>query len=235
MTSFDQLHTHIAFRSAFVVAALMLLTGCGMEGGRPQAGFAPPPPPPPMVIAQADSVPSHGAIFQVKAGYAGLHQGNRARSVGDLITVILTETITTSKSTSASTDRDGSFGITPPASGPLNFLNPNALKAAANGTFSGSGDAAQQSRLNGAVAVTIAAVHGNGTATVVGEKQMSLSQGEEWIQFAGTVRLADVSSDNQLASSQVANARIIYSGNGAIQKASRPGWLSRFFNIVSPF
>ena len=232
MMTITGLHSNLAFRIAFAVAAFMLLTACGMEGSRPQAGFAAPPPLPAVV---ADPTPSSGAIFQVNAGYAGLHQGNRARSVGDLVTIVLAETITTSKSTSASTDRDGSFGITPPTSGPLDFLNPNALKAAASGSFNGSGDASQQSRLNGAIAVTIAAVHPNGTATVVGEKQMSLSQGEEWVQFAGTVRLADISSDNQLSSARVANARIIYSGRGAIQKASRPGWLSRFFNIISPF
>jgi flagellar L-ring protein precursor FlgH len=225
-------HSGLCSRAVIAVTALMLLTGCGMEGGRPQAGFAAPPPLP---AVAANPTPSAGAIFQVSAGYAGLHQGNRARNVGDLVTIALTENITTSKSTSASTDRDGSLSITPPTAGILSFLNPNALNASADGTFSGSGDAAQQSTLSGVITVTIAAVHPGGTATVVGEKQMSLSQGDEWVQFAGTVRLADISSDNQLSSAQVANARIIYSGRGAIQKASRPGWLSRFFNIISPF
>lgn len=64
---------------------------------------------------------------------------------------------------------------------------------------------------------------------------MSLSQGKEWVQFAGIVRLADIGSDNRVLSTQVADARIIYSGQGAIQQASKPGWLSRFFNFVSPF
>jgi len=146
----------------------MLLTGCGLEGGRPQAGFTPPPS---MALPAPDTRSSNGAIFQVNSGYAGLHQGNRARAVGDLVTIIL--------------------------------LNPSA-----NGTFTGSGDAQQQSRLNGAIAVTIAAVHPGGTATVVGEKQMSLSQGDEWVQFAGTIRLADISSDNRMSSNQVANARM---------------------------
>ncbi len=64
---------------------------------------------------------------------------------------------------------------------------------------------------------------------------MSLSQGEEWVQFAGIIRLADVDVDNQILSNQIADSRIIYSGSGAIQQASRPGWLSRFFSKVSPF
>ena len=192
----------------------------------------------PLLVAApqpAAQIASAGAIFQAGNGYSALIVGTRARSLGDMVTIILTEATTTTKSTQGRAQREGSFGITPPASGPLDFLNPDALKAAAEGSFTGGGNAAQQSRLNGAVAVTIAAIYPNGTAEVVGEKQMMFSQGDEWVQFAGRIRLVDIDSDNRLASSQVANARIIYSGKGAVQQASRPGWLSRFFNKFSPF
>ncbi|MDP5102927.1 MAG: flagellar basal body L-ring protein FlgH [Erythrobacter sp.] len=185
----------------------------------------------PTAPAQASS----GAIFQPAQGYAGLVTGTRARALGDMVTIVLVESTTTNKSTTGRTNRDGSFSITPPASGPLSFLNPNALNAAADGSFTGGGNAAQQSRLNGTVAVTIATIYPNGTAEVVGEKQMMLSQGDEWVQFAGRIRLVDIDGDNRLASSQVANARIIYTGKGAVQQASRPGWLSRFFGLISPF
>lgn len=229
-----------------LLAAPLLLAGCMGAGKGPQAGFTAPAPPgtaitaasagdPYAAVMPAAQGPSAGAIFQPSNGYAGLVTGTRARSLGDMVTIILTEAITTNKSTTGKTSREGSFGITPPASGPLDFLKPDALKAAAEGSFTGGGNAAQQSRLNGAVAVTIAAIYPNGTAEVVGEKQMMLSQGDEWVQFAGRIRLVDIDSDNRLASSQVANARIIYSGKGAVQQASRPGWLSRFFNIISPF
>lgn len=229
-----------------LVAASALLAGCMGAGQGPQAGFAAPPPPGTAITAATAGDPyaaampamqgaSAGAIFQPSNGYAGLVTGTRARSLGDMVTIILTEATTTAKSTTGKTSREGSFGITPPASGPLDFLKPDALKAAAEGSFTGAGNAAQQSRLNGAVAVTIAAIYPNGTAEVVGEKQMMFSQGDEWVQFAGRIRLVDIDSDNRLASSQVANARIIYSGKGAVQQASRPGWLSRFFNLISPF
>jgi flagellar L-ring protein precursor FlgH len=64
---------------------------------------------------------------------------------------------------------------------------------------------------------------------------MQLSQGEEWIQLAGIVRLAVIDQDNRIASTRIADARITYSGKGAVQRASREGWLSRFFNLVTPF
>jgi len=228
------------------LAAPLLLAACMGGGQGPQPGFTAPPPPGSAQTAASSGDPfalpavapqpvSAGAIFQPSNGYAGLVTGTRARALGDMVTIILTEATATSKSTQGRTSREGSFGITPPAAGPLDFLNPEALKAAAEGSFTGGGNAAQQSRLNGAVAVTIAAIYPNGTAEVVGEKQMMFSQGDEWVQFAGRIRLVDIDSDNRLASSQVANARIIYSGKGAVQQASRPGWLSRFFNFVSPF
>ncbi|MDT8280135.1 MAG: flagellar basal body L-ring protein FlgH [Erythrobacter sp.] len=233
-------------KTLFLAAPLVLSACMGAGGSGPQPGFAAPPPPgvaitaatagDPFAIAPPQPVKaSAGAIFQTGQGYAGLVTGTRARALGDMVTIILVEATTTNKSTTGRTAREGSFGITPPTSGPLDFLNPNALKAAAEGSFTGAGNAAQQSRLNGAVAVSIAAVYPNGTAEVVGEKQMMFSQGDEWVQFAGRIRLVDIDGDNRLASSQVANARMIYSGKGAVQQASRPGWLSRFFGMISPF
>lgn len=237
--------------SARTVGALALaglaLAGCmgGMEGSRPRPGFASPPPPqPPAALAETGaptapatitSTASTGAIFQASQGFIGLHVGARARNIGDMLTIVLVENTTTQKSATSQTGREGGFGISPPATGPLSFLNPEALNAASEGSFRGQGNAAQQSRLNGAIAVTIAAVYPNGTADVVGEKQLALSQGEEWVQFAGRVRLIDVDANNRLFSNQVANAQIIYSGKGAVQQASRPGWLSRFFGMIAPF
>jgi len=217
------------------IAAALSLSACMGSGAQRELGFAAPPPPPAPAVVAGGNGASQGAIFQVSQGYSGLVTGTRARALGDMVTIRLVENTTTSKSTSSQTQRSGSFGITPPTAGPLDFLNPNALNASGEGSFNGGGTAAQQSQLSGTVAVTIAAIYPNGTAEVVGEKQMSLSQGDEWVQFAGRIRLVDIDADNTLPSSRVANARVIYTGKGQVQQASRPGWLSRFFNAVSPF
>lgn len=197
------------------------------------------PPPPdysPALPAPAPAQrPADGAIFNVGLGYAGLVEGLRARAVGDPLTIDLVEEVTTAKSAGSKTKRSGGFSITPPTAGPLKFLKPDALKAAGEGSFNGQGNASQTSSIAGELSVTIAEVRPNGTALVRGEKRMMLSQGEEWVQFSGIVRLADVSPDNRVASSRVADARIAYSGKGAVQRAGREGWLSRFFNMISPF
>jgi flagellar L-ring protein precursor FlgH len=220
----------MTFAKITVPLACLALGACAMEGGRPQAGFDPVLPPVPPMVA-----PQNGSIYQAEVGYVALHEGTRARRVGDLVIIRLVETIGSSTTASGRTQREGSAGITPPSAGLLSFLNPDALNAGAEASFNGQGNATQRSQLSGTVAVTISQVRPNGTALVVGERQMSLSQGREWVQFAGILRLADIDGDNTIASSRVADAQIIHGGNGAIQQASRPGWLSRFFGMVSPF
>jgi len=107
----------------------------------------------------------------------------------------------------------------------------------ANGAqgFKGKGDAAQSNALTGQITVTVAKVMGNGTMLVRGQKQVSLNRGDEYIQISGIVRPSDVTPDNSVLSTRVADARITYTGRGEIARASRAGWLSRFFSIVSPF
>lgn len=179
--------------------------------------------------------PATGGIFNASTGYAALHEGLRARRVGDPLTIVLVESTTTSKSVNAKNSKDGGVGLVPPVTGPFSFLSAAALKGSANSSFNGQGNAGQTSTLSATLSVTIAEVRANGTALVKGEKRMLLSQGKEWVQFSGIVRLADIDMENRIASTRVADAYIEYSGKGALQRSSRQGWLSRFFNMISPF
>jgi len=178
--------------------------------------------------------PANGSIFNAQAGYASLYEGNRARMVGDPLTIILVESTTASKSVGSKSQKSGGISLTPPSAGPLS-INPDALKASNDSSFNGQGNASQTSTLSTSLSVTIAEVRSNGTALVRGEKRMLLSQGNEWVQFSGIVRLADLDQDNRITSNRVADARIEYSGKGALQRASRQGWLGQFFNMISPF
>ena len=146
--------------------------------------------------------------------------------------MVLVERTQTSKSTSGSTQRGGSASLDLPAFVPI---DPADLNAGANASFNGSGDASQASSIRADLTVTIAEVRPNGTALVRGEKVMQLSQGEEWVQLSGIIRLSDIDQDNRIPSIRVADARISYSGAGSVQRASREGWLSRFFGVISPF
>jgi flagellar L-ring protein precursor FlgH len=213
-------------------ACALSLAACAAD--ERQAGFAAALPPAPVALASVAAPAANGAIYQTATGYAPLHRGQRAGQVGDLVTVLLVERTQTSKSATSAQGRDGSIALTPPSVGPFSF-NPGNLNSGGTSSFKGQGNAAQTSSFQGSLTVTIAEVRPNGTALVRGEKVLQLSQGEEWVQVSGIIRLSDIDGDNQLPSQRLADARIIYGGKGAIQRASREGWLSRFFNTVAPF
>jgi flagellar L-ring protein FlgH len=180
------------------------------------------------------NAPSSGAIFQADS-YSPLTSGSRACRVGDILTIVLIERMSATKSNSATTGRNGSVGLTPPATGPLNLFNPSDINMGGDQSFKGKGDAAQSNALSGEVSVTVAAVYPNGTMLVRGEKLVTLNRGDEAVQFSGLVRTADIGVDNRVPSTRVADARIRYTGKGEIARASKQGWLQSFFSKISPF
>jgi flagellar L-ring protein precursor FlgH len=156
--------------------------------------------------------------------------------VGDIITIQLVESTQASKSNAANMGRDGSIGLTPPSTGPLSgLIKSTDVASSGTQTFKGTGAASQSNSLNGEITVTVAKLFPNGNMLVRGQKALTLNRGDEFIQIAGIIRPADISNDNKVLSTRVADARITYSGKGEIARASRQGWLQRFFSMLSPF
>ncbi len=178
--------------------------------------------------------PPTGSIFQAES-YTPLTSGARAGRLGDILTIVLAERMSASKSSSATTGRNGSVGLTPPATGPLSLFNPSDINMGGDQSFKGKGEAAQSNALTGELSVTVAAVYPNGTMLVRGEKLVTLNRGDENVQFSGLVRTADIGTDNRVPSTRVADARIRYTGKGEIARGSQQGWLQRFFSRISPF
>ena len=179
--------------------------------------------------------PATGSIFAASQGYAALYEGWRARRVGDPLTIVLVEQTAASKSASSKLDSQGSGRITPPATGLLNLFPPSSATASGARAFNGTGAADQANSLSGEVSVTVAEVYPNGTMLVQGQKRLTLNRGDEYVRIKGIVRTADVDRENRVLSTRVADAQIAYTGKGDVARASRQGWLSRFFSVVSPF
>lgn len=227
---------HAGRRLLALLAVPTLMVGAGVlvaepakARNRPASGFEPTLP------QTSPARPADGSILNLANGYAGLVEGARAHSVGDPLVIVLSEQLSTSKTAASKTAKSSSFAITPPTKGPLSILSPNGLNNSGASSFAGTGNASQTSTLGGEISVTIAEMRPNGTVLVRGEKRLTLSQGQEWVQVTGIVRLADIDTTNRVQSGQVADARITYAGNGDISRAARQGWLTKFFNLVSPF
>lgn len=208
--------------------ALLLLQGCAtVIGARP--GEYPPAMPAQPVAAEETS---DGGLYQ-SASSITLFNDVKARRVGDTITILLNERMQASKSASTDASKD----TTVDTGNPLllgSAVTRNAKEILSNQweteqAFSGSGSSSQSNQLDGSITVTVAEVYPNGNLLVSGEKWLTLNQGEEYVQVTGIVRPADISTDNSIPSFKVADARITYSGNGAVADSNRPGLIARLF------
>lgn len=218
--------------------AILALSGCAYIPHKPLVDGTTTAQP----AAAAPALPN-GAIFQtaqaMNYGYQPLFEDRRPRNIGDTLTIALQENVSASKSSSANASRNGAnkFGV---AVAPRYLDGPLGNKRAdvdisGDNTFSGKGGANANNTFNGTITVTVDRVLANGNLHVVGEKQIAINQGTEFIRFSGVVNPRTISGSNSVSSTQVADARIEYVGNGYINEAQTMGWLQRFFLNVSPF
>jgi flagellar L-ring protein precursor FlgH len=96
--------------------------------------------------------------------------------------------------------------------------------------FSADASSNQSNNLVGNISVTVVQVLPNQNLLVRGEKWLTLNNGDEYIRLTGVVRPADVSPNNEIVSTKIANARIQYSGTGTFATAQKEGWLTQFFS-----
>ncbi|MDC9592666.1 flagellar basal body L-ring protein FlgH [Xenorhabdus sp. IM139775] len=193
--------------------------------------------------AEAPAPMPNGSIFQtvqpVYYGYQPLFEDRRPRNIGDTLTIILQENVSASKNSSANASRNGKTGFT--ATLTPRFLQglmgggKTDLSMEGNNEFGGKGGANANNTFRGTITVTVDHLLANGNLHVVGEKQIAINQGTEFIRFSGVVNPRTITGNNTVSSNQVADARIEYVGDGYINEAQHMGWLQRFFINISPF
>jgi len=219
-----------------LVLGSMMLSGCSTY--REQAmseSFQPPEIPTPM----ANSKTTDGSIF--RSGNGGLFaKDQRARRVGDILTVSFNETYAATKAATAASSKTDAFGVTLPTALP-NMLtggfdkDPAGLNAGTTQSFAGSGNAVQSNSFTGLLSVTVVRVFDNGNMEVQGQKELTLNNGNEYVRVRGVVRPEDISATNVVSSDRLADAQIRYTGSGHLSDTNEPGWLSQIMRTVSPF
>lgn len=233
------------FRASLILP-LVLLTACNSMPRRDPA-FAASYPAPLEVTRQQQA--AAGSIYQ--AGYdVVLFEDVKARRVGDILTIRLVESTNATKASSSDISKDQEskienptiLGASPqfglPGLLPLNVTDNNSLESslASQHEFKGKSATAQRNSLSGDITVTVADVLPNGNLMVRGEKRLNLNAGNEYVKIAGIVRPLDIQANNTVLSTRVADATIVYNGDGAEADASKIGWLARFFvSALIPF
>jgi flagellar L-ring protein precursor FlgH len=173
---------------------------------------------------------------------AYLFVDNRARHVGDLLTVVVREATgidqkekraLDKKSESGSVfnfktnwqDGAGSHG----ASGDFNH------NATSNRSFDGKSEFTSQRELVDRMTVTVIDVLPNGNLLIEGTRRRIVSGEDRTLRVTGMVRPSDITVGNLVESQYIANFQVAYEGKGAESKFTNQGWLSRAVNRVWPF
>ena len=216
-----------------VVFSLSALVGCG---GLPKRDpdFSP--------VQAVDLRPpqqSNGSIYQ--SGYdMRLFEDHTAKRVGDILTITLDEDIEAKKKADLDATKKTSTSVTAPNIAGIDpsilFGSDLSATLASEHDFEGEGEANQSNSLTGNISVTVVEVLPNGYLKIRGEKRMTLNDGSEYIRLSGIVRPIDISAANTISSSKIADATIMYTGEGAVADASKMGWFAKFFlSPIFPF
>nr|WP_045861518.1 flagellar basal body L-ring protein FlgH [Teredinibacter purpureus] len=210
----------------------LLLSGCVSKPVLPDDPYYAPV----MQPSERPSLPANGSLYSDNTSMV-LFDDRKATRIGDILNVVLQERTSSKKTSNIALIKDSDITVGG-ASGTAALLGTtlgagdvsmNTDLAAAR-EFKGEADADQSNQLTGNISVTVVDVYPNGTLLVRGEKWLTLNSGDEYIRLSGLVRPDDVSPDNTIVSTKLANARITYSGTGEFADSQQIGWIGKFFN-----
>jgi len=184
---------------------------------------------------------ANGSIYHNSA-FRPVFEDLRARHIGDVITVILSERTAAGRSDASSLQKDGKlndsvsgsisgFGIPVPG-----YSGKGSAQVQTSDGVKETGTVNNSNNFSGNVTVQVTDIDENGNYVVSGEKQLAFDKGVEYVRFSGLVFPYTVTSDNTVASTQVANARVEYRSSDQMDTATVMRAFSRFFqNVIMPF
>lgn len=220
------------YKIAYAAALLGALAGCSTQIEEAESDLYAPVFP--VEDVSQDRLMPTGGIYSSSS--KGLFASDRrAAQVGDILTVDFSERFAASKSQASGSSKSDSFEVDIP-----NILSPvgfddATLSGGTTRSFSGKGNASQSNSLTGRVSVSVTRILPGGNLEIVGQKKLTLNNGQEYIRLRGLVRPEDISADNIVRSDRIAHAEIKYVGAGDVADSGKKGWLSRSLDTVSPF
>lgn len=197
-------------RAIFAVLALATLWGSGL---------------------QADS------LYPVEGGNS-LYTENRARRVGDVITILIQETTNATQSAGTQNQKNSNLSVgagigswgTGSSSMPINQAGLGGQSYS-----QGQGTSSRSAKVVGQMTAKITRVLPSGNYMVEGTRYVEVNEDKQVIEVSGEIRPSDITSDNTVSSSRVANARIKVTGSGPASESARPGLLTRLFGWLMVF
>ena len=179
-------------------------------------------------------------VIMTTAAVAAIHTGafaamqfnclfsdHRAMRVDDILTIVIVEQARAGSESRTNTAKGSEVGF---KAGSLGLISPHQFGASNESKFDGKGATSRSRNLTATVTARVIEVLESGNLLIEGSKVVEINQEKEIIKISGIVRPQDIQKNNVVLSSSIADAEITYSGNGAVNTASRPGFFSRLFN-----
>lgn len=169
-----------------------------------------------------------------------LFSDNRARGIGDIVTVKISESTEISGTEDSSAESSNNHSINLDTT---NFLSkvkdisgylPN-ITADTSHSFSGKGDYESNRNINLELTAVVTEILANGNLIIEGNRDVNINGEKYNIKLSGIVRPIDISIDNEIQSTSIANANITLEGKGFLTRAGKRGWWNRIREVVWPF
>ncbi len=194
-------------------------------------------PPPPTTSASANSL--------WRVGARTFFNDQRARSVGDILTVAVSIDDSAQTSNSTTGQRTNSYSAkTPNVFGfesslgkifPSGYDPANALSASGSASNSGSGTIKRAEKINVTIAALVTGVLPNGNLVIQGSQEVRTDREVRVLTVSGIARPEDISSENTIKHTQLAEARISYGGRGDQTEMVKVPAAQAVMNKYSPF
>ncbi|HEV2687209.1 MAG TPA: flagellar basal body L-ring protein FlgH [Bryobacteraceae bacterium] len=173
----------------------------------------------------ANAVPnSPGSLWTDQGRLADLASDYKARQVGDLVTILVVQSLQATNTGNVATDRSfkASSGINALAghirtSGVENIFSPTSSQ-----TLQGKAQASSTSSLRTSLTGRIVAVLPGGNLVVEAEREIVMNNEKQTILVRGVVRPGDLAPDNSVPSNAVANLELQVKGKGVVSEGTRP-------------
>ena len=230
------------------VLALIYLF-CVACGGSPHKRPAlHPPVTPQQEYRQEAAANNPGSLFAASEADT-LFEDSRARRVGDIVLVKLVENTKaqnkaeTSSSKKSSNDYQvtnmfnrGHAGFIPfMPIGPQPSVGIPILDTESASGINSTGKTKRENYVTTSLATRVLRVLPGGLMEIEGAREIRVNEETEYMVVRGMVRTKDVSADNSVLSTQLADASIEYYGRGVLADKQKPGWFTRLMDNVWPF
>jgi len=163
----------------------------------------------------------------------------KAAAAGDILTIIVSESVAASNSQSTKSSRDSSV-----SDAVTSFIYPNfgrhkgalpSLSLSGKASSSGGGDISNNQSLTARAAVLVSDVLPNGNLAIEGVRVVTFSGETQYVVLHGLVRQNDIAPDNTIASSNIAEARLEFYTEGQLTDAQKRGWFGKLYEKLRPF